>query len=229
MSIEERQREEKEQRRRTILDAAETVLREEGRDEMTMSDIAEEARLSRSLLYVYFEDMNDIFLAVTHRGFQLLRKRFQSALARHDTGLRQIRAIGEAYVRFSQEEPTYFGLVAQFESQDTDSEETSERMRKCLTESDRVLDVMNEAIRHGIEDGTIRPDLDPSQTAVMLWSCTHGLIQMAATKGTDLKQRQDLAPETLVEGGLQFLGVALAGRPPSDFYDDGDGPSESTS
>lgn len=229
MSIQERQREEKEQRRRTILDAAETVLREKGRDELTMSDIAEEARLSRSLLYVYFEDMDDILLAVTHRGFQSLRKRFQSALARHDAGLQQIRAIGEAYVQFSREEPTYFGLVAQFESQDTDSEETSERMRRCLTESDRVLDVMNEAIQHGIEDGTIRADLDPAQTAVTLWSCTHGLIQMAANKGTDLEQRHDLAPEILVEGGLQFLGVALAGRPPSAFYENRETPPESDS
>jgi AcrR family transcriptional regulator len=213
MSIEERQREEKEERRRTIVDAAETVLAEKGRDDMTMADIADEARLSRSLLYVYFEDMSDIVLAVTHRGFRSMRKRFEAAVAEHDTGLLQIRGIGDAYVAFAREEPTYFHLVAQFESRTADPEDASDRMRKCLAEADRGLGAMAEAIRNGIDDGSIRADLDPLQTAMTLWGSTHGLIQLAANKGEGLKQRYNLAPQSLVEGGLDFLGVALAGRP----------------
>ena len=212
-SLEERQREEKEERRRTIIDAAETVLREKGRDEMTMGDIADEARLSRSLLYVYFEDMDDIVLGVTRRGFQSMRKRFEAAVAEHDSGLYQIGAVGNAYVAFSQEEPTYFDLVAQFESRTTDADDMTERMRQCLAESDRALEVMAEAIQNGIDDGSIRADLDPMETAVTLWGSTHGLIQLAANKGTGLKRRHGLSPDSLVSGGLAFLGAALAGRP----------------
>ncbi len=213
-SIEERQREEKEQRRRTILDAAETVLETKGRDEMTMADIAEEARLSRSLLYVYFEDMDDIVLGVTHRAFQSMRRRFQSGVTQHDTGLRQIRAVGDAYVAFAQEEPTYFDLVAEFESRAADPEEATARMRQCLAEADRALEVMADAIQNGIDDDSIRADLDPMQTAVTLWGCTHGLIQLAANKGTGLEQRYELSSAALVDEGLSFLGVSLAGQPP---------------
>ena len=213
MSIEERRQEEKEQRRQTIIDAAETILTEKGRDEMTMADIADEARLSRSLLYVYFEDMDDIVLGVTHRGFQSMRSRFEAAVAEHDTGLYQIGAVGDAYVAFSQEEPTYFDLVAQFESRATDPDDMTERMRRCLAELDRALEAMAEAIQHGIDDGSIRADLDPMQTAVMLWGSTHGLIQLAANKGTGLERRHGLSPDSLVDGGLAFLGAALEGRP----------------
>lgn len=221
MSIEERQREEKEQRRRMIVDAAETVLAENGRDDMTMADIAEEARLSRSLLYVYFEDMDDIVLAVTHRGFQAMRKRFEAAVASHDTGLLQLRGIGEAYVDFARQEPTYFHLVAQFESRTANPEAAPDRMRKCLGEADRGLGAMAEAIRNGVEDGSVRADLDPVQTAMTLWGSTHGLIQLAAKKGEGLKQRYDLSPETLVDSGLRFLGAALAG-PSTDGRDEED-------
>ncbi|MFB6248407.1 MAG: hypothetical protein ABEL97_07545, partial [Salinibacter sp.] len=42
---------------------------------------------------------------------------------------------------------------------------------------------------------------------------THGLIQLAANKGTGLERRHGLSPDSLVDGGLAFLGVALAGRP----------------
>jgi AcrR family transcriptional regulator len=219
-SIEERQREEKEQRHHTILDAAETVLTEKGRDEMTMADIADEARLSRSLLYVYFEDMDDIVLGVTRRGFRSMRKRFEAAVAEHDNGFRQIRGIGDAYVAFAQEEPTLFDLVAQFESRAADPEDATDRMRKCLAEADRALGAMAEAIRNGIDDGTIRDDLDPRQTAVTLWGSTHGLIQLAANKGKGLEQRYGLSPDTLVDGGLGFLGVSLAGQVPEGNADE---------
>lgn len=220
MSIEERQKEEKEHRRRTILDAAETVLREKGRDEMTMADIAEEARLSRSLLYVYFEDMDDIVLGVTHRGFRSMRKRFEDGVAEYDTGLYQIAATGDAYVAFSEEEPMYFNLVAQFESRATDPEETTDRMRQCLREADRTLEVMAQAIQNGIDDGSIRPDLDPMQTAVTLWGSTHGLIQLAAQKGDGLKQRHGISPEALVNDGLNFFGVGLTGDSPERSPDE---------
>lgn len=228
-SIEERQREEKEQRRRTILDAAETVLTEKGSDDMTMADIADEARLSRSLLYVYFEDMDDIVLGVTHRGFRSMRNRFEAAVAEYDTGLRQIGAVGNAYVAFSQEEPTYFALVAQFESRATDANDVTERMRQCLTESDRALKVMADAIQNGIDDGSIRADLDPMQTAVTLWGSTHGLIQLAANKGAGLERRHELSPNALLNDGLSFLGVALAGEPldgPDEESTERDGDAE---
>lgn len=213
MSIEERQQEEKEQRRRTIVDAAETVLREKGRDDMTMADIADEARLSRSLLYVYFEDMDDIVLAVTLRGFASMRERFERAVREHEGGRTKIRAVGDAYVQFAQEEPTYFDLVAQFESRSADADDAPQRVQQCLAESDRVMDAMTKAIQQGIDDGSIRSDLDPTQTAITLWGCTHGLIQLAANKGESLEQQYGLSPDTLFDDGLGFLGVALAGHP----------------
>ncbi len=213
MSIEERQREEKEQRRRTIVDAAETVLEEKGREAITMADIADEARLSRSLLYVYFEDMDDIVLAVTHRAFRSMRKRFQAALEQHDAGRRQIQAIGKAYVQFAREKPTYFDLVAQFESRTADPDDAPESVRRCLAEADRGMEAMTEAIRRGLDDGSIRAELDPTETAVTLWGCTHGLIQLAANKGAGLEKRYGLDPDALVLDGIDFLGVALAGEP----------------
>ncbi len=210
MSVDDRQREEKRQRRRTIVDAAETVLDEKGRDAMTMADIADEAEVSRSLLYVYFENMADIVLAVTHRGFRAMRERFEAAAQQHDTGRAQIRAVGDAYVRLSREKPTLFRLVAQFESRAADPDESSERVRRCLAEADRGLQVISTAIRAGIDDGSIRQDLDPRQTAVTLWGATHGLIQLAANKGSGLEKRYNLDPGSLVNNGLDFLGRALA-------------------
>jgi AcrR family transcriptional regulator len=229
MSIEQRKREEKQQRRRTSVDAAEAVLKRTDRDAMTMGEIAEEARLSRSLLYVYFEDMDDIVLAVTHRALRAMRERFEAAVRSRDAGLFQIRGIGEAYVAFAREEPARFDLVAQFESRTADPEGASDRVRECLAEADAGVETMTRAIENGIDDGTIRPDLDPIRTAVTLWGSTHGLIQLVANKGEGLEQRYGLSREALVDDGLDFLGLALAGpaaEPPPEKGPPEKGPPE---
>ena len=211
MSIEERRREEKEQRRQSIIDAAECVLRDKEVEELTMADVASKARLSRSLLYVYFEDLDDIVLAVTLRGFEALHDRFVAAAAAHDMGLMKIRAIGEAYVHFAREEPVYFDLMARFEARTMDSEEGATHETKCLAAGDRVIQVMTDTVQTGIDDGSIRPSLDPMQTAITLWGYTHGLIQLSARKGPMLDRRHNVTPETLIANGLDFAGVALTG------------------
>lgn len=211
MSIAERQREEKEQRRQSIIDATERVLRSSDVGALTMSNVANEARLSRSLLYVYFEDLDDIVLAVTLRGFEVLHDRFVEAAAAHDAGLGKIRAIGEAYVQFAYEEPVYFDLLARFEARTMDLEGAASHEAQCLAAGDRVIQVMTDTVQAGIDDGSIRPSLDPMKTAITLWGYTHGLIQLSAHKGPMLDRRHGITPDALVANGLDFAGVALTG------------------
>ncbi len=61
MSIKERREREKKQRRQDILDAALTVLNEEGFYGVSMDKIAEKAELSKGALYLYFESKGELF------------------------------------------------------------------------------------------------------------------------------------------------------------------------
>jgi hypothetical protein len=79
---------------------------------------------------------------------------------------------------------------------------------------------MARTIQNGIDDGSIRSDLDPMQTAVTLWGSTHGLIQLAAQKGEGLKQRHGISPDALVNDGLKFFGVGLTGGSLEDLSDE---------
>lgn len=60
----ERRQEEKDRRRAEIVEAAEALYAETGWDGITMDQVARRARLSRALLYVYFEDKQDLHLAL---------------------------------------------------------------------------------------------------------------------------------------------------------------------
>ena len=92
--IAERRLEEKERRRAEIVDAAEAAGREVGLDALTMDDVARRARLSRALLYVYFQDRSDLMFGLAERAMTMLHARFVEAAERHRTGLEQVSAIG---------------------------------------------------------------------------------------------------------------------------------------
>src|SRR5688572_8805510 len=108
----DRRREEKDRRRSEILAAAVAAAAEGGFDAITMDQIARRARLSRALVYVYFEDKAAVYLALCEQAMELLLQRFAVATRDAPNGLAKLAAMGAAYVAFSQEEPIYFEALA---------------------------------------------------------------------------------------------------------------------
>ncbi|MCQ8895078.1 TetR/AcrR family transcriptional regulator [Limnobacter humi] len=183
--ITERREEEKERRREEILDAAEVVFSDKGFDTATMDQVARQARVSRALVYVYFKDKDALHLAVCLRGLQLLRELFQQARENAKTGADQVRAIGRAYMNFSEQHPTYFAALSRFEAQEHDFNqddpccETLEMMQA----GQKVHEQTVLALAQGMADGSLRNDLkNLIQISITLWGYTHGTIQLAQTK-----------------------------------------------
>ena len=136
--IAERRLEEKERRRAEIVDAAEAAGREVGLDALTMDDVARRARLSRALLYVYFQDRSDLMFGLAERAMTMLHARFVEAAERHRTGLDQVSAMGRAYVAFSQEFPVLFDALARCELQSSEPTEGSPSEQACALGGDRL-------------------------------------------------------------------------------------------
>ncbi len=201
----ERRQEEKERRRAEILDAAETVASVIGIDAMTMEQVARKARLSRALLYVYFQDKTDLLFGLCNRGLDQLQRRFVDAVDQQQDGLRQVEACGRAYVAFTQEFPVYFEALSRFEAHSPEAGTGSGNEGACILAGDRVHAVLIAALEHGMQDGTIRPDAGPPQLiSVTLWAFFHGVIQLASTKGNQLAHNgitlQHLVDQALLMG-----------------------------
>lgn len=183
MSTADRRQEEKEQRRNDIIDAAEVVFAQKGVDKATMADVAKAARLSRGLIYFYFKDKDDLYLAIMLRATQTLRTFFEKAVAIEKSGFDKIRAMGRAYVDFSIKKPDYFHALVDFEARNIEAANPQENEAECLLEGNKLLEMMTAVIIEGMQDGSIRQDIgDPLQAAISLWGFTHGIIQIRANK-----------------------------------------------
>ncbi len=202
--ITERRQEERDRRRTEILDAAETVYAECGWDAVTMDLVARKARLSRALLYVYFRDKGDLHMGLVERALEELRRRFEAAREGRATGIEEVAAIGQAYLAFAREVPHYFDACARFQAHRREGEEIPQNEAACIDTGDRVHDVIVESLSKGMADGSIRADLgDPYATALTLWAFTHGLIQIATTKGW-LIERDGIPLQTFIDHSVDL-------------------------
>lgn len=197
-----RRQEEKERRRGEILDAAEAVAGAVGIDAMTMDQVARKARLSRALLYVYFQDKADLMFGLCNRALNILQQRFSGAVLRHKEGLRQVEACGRSYVAFAQEFPVYFEALAKFEAHSFDPTAEAGNEGACVLAGDRVHAVLIGAIERGVRDGSIRPDAGPPPlVSFTLWAFMHGVIQLASTKAA-LLAHDGVTAQQLVDQAL---------------------------
>jgi AcrR family transcriptional regulator len=184
--IAERREEEKERRRAEILDAAEALYAQKGWDALTVDQVARSARLSRALVYVYFRDKDELLFAIGERAMRLLRDRFIEAAASHTLGLDKVEAIGRAYMGYAYEFPHYFDFCTRFQAHSVAMDPGSFE-GGCRAAGDEAIGVVVQAIEAGMRDGSIRADIgDPILLATTLWAFTHGVIQLAMAKGSDL-------------------------------------------
>lgn len=182
MGIAERKEREKEQRKNDIVDAAERVFFEDGHESATMDDVAEEAELSKGTLYLYFKNKEDLYLAIHLRGNRIMHALFEKAVKDAKTGIEKTRAIGQAYVEFFNTYPNYFDAMLYFESRDIDFEDPDSVAAACIREGKATLELLIESIVTGIQDKSIRADIDPVKTAINLWGQTTGVLQVASLK-----------------------------------------------
>jgi AcrR family transcriptional regulator len=104
-----RWQEHNEQRRQLIVDAAIAVLqRQSPGDEMQVQAVADEAGLSRTVIYRHFEDRADLDRAVQRKICDRIGLVLLSALTIDGTPEQIIANVVEGFVRWTVEQPTLF-------------------------------------------------------------------------------------------------------------------------
>ncbi|MCK0163200.1 TetR/AcrR family transcriptional regulator [Marinobacter sp. S6332] len=203
-----RREREKQARYDTILDAAERVFSEKGYERTSMDDIARTASLSRALLYVYFKDKAAIQRGIMLRAGHSLSDRFRNARQTADTGLEQIRAMGESYYRFYMEEPDYFSALTKASTAMAEADEA--QAEEMLCSKSELMGLMTEAIELGLKDGTMNRQRihSPEQTALYLRGALHGTILLCQSEASE--SNGNFPAESLIRHTMDMLTSSIA-------------------
>jgi len=109
-SLSELREQEKEARRKLIIDAAERVFSEKPFNEVSIRDIAREAGISHALIYHYFADQQDLFVEAFMKGAQEI---IDLARRELDTGA-GIEKLTGTFIVYLVEHDQYFRMMTHF-------------------------------------------------------------------------------------------------------------------
>jgi AcrR family transcriptional regulator len=189
--IEHRRARQREEARRTILDATELLLIESGGFDFSIRSLSKRCGYSAPTVYHYFRDKDGLIDALLEERVAGLADAIERVPVTGD-GLADLRAVLRAFVGFSAEHPTFDKLMWTVSSKgQTRTTPAMERLRARVRPP---LDLLAESGRLG--------DGDAESAGQMIWALLHGLsalrvIEPAHPWVPNLGER---AIETLLRG-----------------------------
>ncbi|MGM0641737.1 MAG: TetR/AcrR family transcriptional regulator [Thermotogota bacterium] len=175
----------KEDKHKRIIETAEKLFFENNYEEVSMSKIAKEAGMAKGTLYLYFSSKKDLYYSVVVRALDIIENVIRKNVGKAKNGLEKVVSMGKSYIEFYNEYPDYYTLIANYESQKAKLSTEDPLVKLSYGKSEQIFEYLKKSIQVGIEDKTIREDIDPEKFSMVLWSQTTGMVQQ-------VKLREDL-------------------------------------
>ncbi len=188
---------ERQEREKTIIAAAENIFFNHGFRNAKMDDVAKQAGMSKGLVYFYFQNKDDLYMAITLKAFEMIIANYQSILEnnKHKTGKEKVFLIVKTYLEFSNEHYHYheaiFNYMATVRAElnlKADSlfqSDINESMyyQKIKQIHNLPVSLVVGAIKDGMKDGSIKNSHNPQMIYVTLWALITGFVKLNITMG----------------------------------------------
>ena len=149
--------------RDAILDAAATLIGEQGLLSLTMSQIAERAEIGRATLYKYFPDVESILLAWHERQVSAHLSQLAHSAEKPGVPLDRLHAVLAAYAEIARDSHGHHGAgITSF----------LHRGEHIAHAEQALKHLVSDLIAHAVDDGAVRPDINPDELANY---CLHAL------------------------------------------------------
>ncbi|AXV38354.1 MAG: TetR family transcriptional regulator [Methanobacterium sp. BRmetb2] len=213
MSLAKWKEREREQRQNDIIDAARKLLADKDFNEVSMDEIAREIGLGKSTLYLYFKNKESLYFAIVLRGIRIWAETVKNEVKKGKTGLEKLKLYLNANRNFSNEYPDYFRLLysptsikKQFDMDKMNSSEEFQEVKELFKE---IMFIGIDSIQKAIDDGEIRPDVDPTEAIILLSVIYNGMANMGDWSKEILESRDVDQQKFSIDIGDLFLHIVV--------------------
>jgi len=180
VDMKEYKEKEREHRSNLIVDAAEKQFFAREYDAVSMDEIAAEVGLSKAALYRYFANKEALYCAVVLRGTRILAGMLGDAMDCAPTTIGKVIAYRDVCDEFATTYPDYqkccnFMMSGRFDPASLMAHRDIHEIGQLMTE---MFVRFRDAIQAGIDDGSIRSDVEPEELAVLLSIISDGITNL---------------------------------------------------
>jgi AcrR family transcriptional regulator len=168
IGIKQRRERERQELRRSILEAAREIAAREGWHAVTIRKVAERIEYSPPMIYQYFASKDDLLLALLREGFADVTARLRAAHASATTPEEGLLRVAEAYWAFAWERPELYQVMHGLGGVPFGTADTPPEARAAFA-------ALRDAVRPLTGDAAAGLDDDVD----LLWGALHGLVALA--------------------------------------------------
>lgn len=203
-----RKEKERELRRKDIIDAAEKLFFKDGFDNISMNEIAKEAEMARGTIYQYFKNKNDIYAAIAIRATKILAQMFEE-VPKDLTGIEKIKTLSETYYQFYKEHKGHYKAYYHSGVFDYENSQNTEILKEIRKKN---FQVVVDAIEAGFKDNTIRKDIDPVATTLIMLLMSNNVNNIIPVTQMYLDEYR-LTQDKLFDSNLEMVIRSIENKP----------------
>jgi AcrR family transcriptional regulator len=158
-------------RREEILDAAESLFREQGLDAVSFRRIAAKHGCSQATPYRYFPSKAHVVLGLRIRAYDAMGGSLAEASENEADPVERLRAIARAYVEFALAQPDTYSLLFDVGPIAEDDSDLARAKREALG-------VCRDALERAEASGDLKLRTDPLTAAHLFWAAAHGAVSL---------------------------------------------------
>ena len=196
--------------RENIVSAASALFMERGIAATSMDDIAKAAGYSKTTLYVYFENKEEIVGILVLNSMKKLYDYISSALIQHETTKARFDFICRGLVQYQEEFPFYFKMVLDKINIDFESKNYLPEEKETYQIGEEINEKIKNFLLSGMEKGDLRSDLEIMPAILNFWGMLSGIIQLAANKEEYIKKSMGLSKIKFLEYGFSLVYYSIA-------------------
>jgi AcrR family transcriptional regulator len=213
MSISERKKREKTERRKLIMRCAKELILLKGVAGVSMGDIAKKAELSKATLYLYFPSKDGLFRAICEESAIVFTDYIRTRLIPGTSALEGIKELWRGYLELfgeSEDMVIIFSMrhfldpkdpVVVFDGQDGASDHYTSVF----------FDLIKNLIEQGKEEGTFEEDVDAARVTRIILSLFSHIVETVSRVPMELRRSPVIVDEMKNIFQILFRGIAREG------------------
>lgn len=200
-------------RKNEILHAARESFITKGLVETTMDDIAKEVKITRRTLYRYYKTKEELAFEIEIMLFEELYK-FQNEIYKtlEGNGLRKIELYFNELACYVEENSSVIKYSGEFDYYfrgEYPYLELTNRFKNMISSNDYLLEQL---IKDGIEDGSIRKDIDPVLTGLTINNVLLSLSQRVLFREKHLDEEQEVVSREMIRHQFKLFIFSLENK-----------------
>ncbi len=210
MGTSPRQEREQLERRGFIIDTAEKLFLTKGYEETSMDDLAAASEYTKRTLYRYFTCKEDLYYAVTLRGYRQLTERIREKTRSGGNGFEKVRLAFEAFHSFYQSGPAMLRLISQAGAIKSAPVAPDVPYRQEANACERALfEEILWLFEEGQADGSIRADREAGLLAFSSVFMTTGFFLLLAQSGGSYARHFGLDMDAFIQCAMEMTTGCL--------------------